>query len=73
MNTVTDLALHNERKIDSSSDTRQPVYSELLHLQVEAAVSLLSVGEDNWHVAPVSCDSVGAVYILVVRKQRTGI
>lgn len=47
MNTVTDLALHNERKIDSSSDTRQSVYSELLHLQVEAAVSLLPVGEDS--------------------------
>lgn len=47
MNTVTDLALHNERKIDSSADTRQPVYSELLHLQVEAAVSLLPVGEDS--------------------------
>lgn len=70
MNTVTDLALPNERKIDSSSDTRQPVDSELLHLQVEAAVSLLPVGEDSWRVAPVSCDSEGAVYILVVRKQR---
>lgn len=55
MNTLTDLALHNERKIDSSSQDSLCTL-ELLHLQVEAAVSLLPVGEDSWHVAPINCD-----------------
>lgn len=67
MNTVTD------RKSIAFQTQHSLCTFELLHLQVEAAVSLRPVGEDSWHVAPVNCDSGRAVYILGVRKQRMGI